>query len=84
MTALILLIAFLFLGWKIGTGIFDLFVGKSSEDPWSSSDQTVFNDYSKHTHFHVHSNEKSKEIKKLTDTLEDTIDVEHKEVKNGS
>ena len=84
MFALILLIAFLFLGWKIGTGIFDLIVGKPSEDLWSSSDQTVFNDYSKHTHFHVHSNEKSKEIKKLTETLEDTIDIEHKEVKNGS
>ena len=83
MFALILLIAFLFLGWKIGTGIFDLMVGKPSEDLWSSSDQTVFNDYSQHTHFHVHSNEKSKEIKKLTDTLEDTIDIEHKEVKNG-
>ena len=84
MFALILLIAFLFLGWKIGTGIFDLIVRKPSEDLWSSSDQTVFNDYSKHTHFHVHSNEKSKEIKKLTETLEDTIDIEHKEVKNGS
>ena len=80
---IILLIASPFLAWKFCTGIFDLMVGKSSEDPWSSSDQTVFNDYSKHTHFHVHSNEKSKEIKKLTDTLEDTIDIEHKEVKNG-
>ena len=81
MLALILLIAFLFLGWKIGTGIFDVLFGKPDDNSWSSSDNTVFNDYSKHTHFHVHSNEKSKEIKKLTDTLDsDTIDVEHKEV----
>jgi len=81
MTALILLIALLFLGWKIGTGIFDMIFGKPSEDLWSSSDQTTFNDYSKHTHFHVHSDKKSKEIKTLTDTLDsDTIDVEYKEV----
>jgi len=79
MIALILLIAFLFLGWKIGTGIFDMIFGKPSEDLWSSSDQTVFNDYSKHTHFHVHSDEKSKEIKTLIEDS-DTIDVEYKEV----
>ena len=65
------------MGWYLFTGIFDLFVKKSDTDLWSSSDKTTFNDYSQHTHFHVHSNEKSKEIKKLTDN---TIDVEHKEL----
>ena len=83
MIGLILLIAFLYLGWCIGTGLFDVLFGKPKKDFWSSSDQkTVFNDYS--THFHVHSNKKNKEIKKLTDTFEDTIDVDYKEVKNGS
>jgi len=83
MIGFLLLIAFLCLGWYMGTGIFDALFGKPEKDLWSSSDQkTVFNDFSKHTHFHVHSDKKSKEIKKLTDTLEnDTIDVEYKDVK---
>ena len=75
--SMLLLIGIPLIGWYLFTGIFDLFVKKSETDLWSSSDKTTFNDYSQHTHFHVHSNEKSKEIKKLTDN---TIDVEHKEL----
>lgn len=77
---ILLLVAAYFIAKRLYLAVFDGIFGKPSEDLWSSSDQTVFNDYSKHTHFHVHSDKKSKEIKTLTDTLEDTIDVEHKEV----
>jgi|GEM_PF-3970277 len=75
--SILLLMALPLIFWWIFTGIFDLLFRKPDKDLWSSSDKTTFNDYSQHTHFHVHSNEKSKEIKKLTD---ETIDVEHKEI----